>query len=308
MGSGSYSVSNSVARESSYRGVSTDTLFHMTQEKAVSRENKMNPKNTLRECRDSEEHPTTIPIIIALDETGSMGYIPESFCREDMTKMMGKLYSKGLSESQVLFMGIGDHTCDSMPLQVGQFEADDELMDKWLRDVWLEGRGGGNDGESYFLAWKYAAENTSIDAFEKRGKKGFLFTIGDEKNLKYISEEDQAYLYGDDTNKETTSSFEFYRRASEMYDIYHLHIKQTGSGRRKEVIDEWRENLGDNLIEVEDYKEIPNIIADIVAKGSTDTTSLTTSEVENIVNTVEIKAEDEVDGEISDLAQDIINW
>ena len=33
----------------------------------------LNPKNIIRECLDTEEHPETIPVILALDVTGSMG-------------------------------------------------------------------------------------------------------------------------------------------------------------------------------------------------------------------------------------------
>lgn len=33
----------------------------------------LDPKNVIRECCDTEEHPNTIPVILALDVTGSMG-------------------------------------------------------------------------------------------------------------------------------------------------------------------------------------------------------------------------------------------
>ena len=38
---------------------------------AMARE--LDPKGVIRECRDTKEHPNTIPVILALDVTGSMG-------------------------------------------------------------------------------------------------------------------------------------------------------------------------------------------------------------------------------------------
>ena len=81
MGSGSWtrtSYSNycySVGR--SYSAI-TDSLadtFASSKQAFVARriDEAMNPKNVVRECCDSEEHPNTIPIILALDVTGSMG-------------------------------------------------------------------------------------------------------------------------------------------------------------------------------------------------------------------------------------------
>lgn len=64
MGYSSYSVSNSTVREHAYASMDAAEIFTQT-----TIENKMDPKGTLRECCDSEEHPETIPIIIALDGT-----------------------------------------------------------------------------------------------------------------------------------------------------------------------------------------------------------------------------------------------
>ena len=64
--------------------------------------------------------------------------------------------------------------CDSAPLQVGQFESSDELLDKWLTNIYFEAGGGGNGGESYALAWYFAALKTATDSMEKSvGRKAF---------------------------------------------------------------------------------------------------------------------------------------
>ena len=41
--------------------------------KARTLDSALDPKNAIRECCDTEEHPNTIPVILALDVTGSMG-------------------------------------------------------------------------------------------------------------------------------------------------------------------------------------------------------------------------------------------
>lgn len=53
-------------------------------------------------------------------------------------------------------------------------------MDDDLGKILLEGGGGGQMRESYELAMYFMARHTSIDCFEKRGKRGYLFMIGDE--------------------------------------------------------------------------------------------------------------------------------
>ena len=81
MGCGSWtraSYSNyccSVGREYSATTDSLANTFTSSSQAFVARsiDKAMDPKDVIRECCDSDEHPNTIPIILALDVTGSMG-------------------------------------------------------------------------------------------------------------------------------------------------------------------------------------------------------------------------------------------
>lgn len=181
--------------------------------------------------------------------------------------MMEKIISKGVADPQVLFVGIGDHECDNSPLQVGQFESSDELLDKWLTDIYLEGRGGGNVGESYLLAWYFAAKYTLIDCFEKRGQKGFLFTIGDEPVLPRVPRVFLEQMMGPKFQQQDYTAAELLEMAAKTYNVFHIHIKETASGSRQEVIDGWRQLLHDNLIVADQRIDVADLIADVVTKS-----------------------------------------
>lgn len=100
----------------------------------------------VRECRDSEEHPRSMPIIIALDVTGSMLDIPHKMITEQLPYIMGKIQQMGIPDPQLLFMAVGDHECDRYPIQIGQFESDTTKIVDMLQSFVLEGGGGGNRG------------------------------------------------------------------------------------------------------------------------------------------------------------------
>lgn len=181
--------------------------------------------------------------------------------------MMESIIKKGIADPQVLFMGIGDHECDQAPLQVGQFESSDELLDKWLTDLWLEGHGGGNDGESYMLPWYFAAKHTLIDCFEKRKQKGYLFTIGDEPVLPAVPSNFLRSMMGEGQYEEYSSA-KLLEMASKKYNVYHIHIKETGSGSRQRVIDGWKQLIQDNLLIADRKDYVANIIADVVGTNT----------------------------------------
>ena len=247
-------------------GYSTKTVNEIFTQRSIN--NAMNPYGVIvRESRDSEEHPNSVAIILALDVTGSMGTVPHHLVKTGLPDIMVTIIEKGIKDPQLLFLAVGDHECgDQAPLQVGQFESNDELLDKWLTDVFLEGGGGGNQGESYHLAWYFAAKHTSIDCFEKRGEKGFLFTVGDEPVLSEIPKKRLDEISGPG-HQGSYSSKQLLDAAREKYNVYHLHIKETASGSRQEVMDGWRQLMADNLIIVNKHQEVSGIISDIITKS-----------------------------------------
>ena len=226
--------------------------------------NAMSPYGvTVRESRDSAEHPNSVAIVLGLDVTGSMGTIPHHLVKEGLPNLMEKIIKKGIADPQVLFVAVGDHECDKAPLQVGQFESSDSLLEKWLTTVYLEGGGGGNAGESYLLAWYFAAKHTSIDCLEKRGQKGYLFTIGDEPVLHILPKSVLRGIMGDGQYEDYTAA-KLFEAAREKYNTYHIHVRETNSGGRQSVVDGWKQLLHDNLLIVDRHSEIPDLIANRV--------------------------------------------
>lgn len=226
----------------------------------------MNPANiAIRECRDSQIHPNTVPIIIALDVTGSMHHIPHDLVKDGLPTMMTKLIQSGVPDAAVLFLAVGDHVSDNSPLQVGQFESGDSELDMWLTRTYLEGGGGPNRGESYMLAWYFAANHVVMDSFEKRNQKGFLFTIGDEPNLPEISQTALKEIMGVNAKGQGTMlSEDLLELAQEKFNVFHIFVEH---GNRS-INSEWRKQLGQNLIVCRDHTKIPSIISNTVVENT----------------------------------------
>ena len=246
-------------------------------------------KAIVRESRDSEEHPETVSIIVALDVTGSMGFVPEHIVKEALPDLIGSLMEAGIEDPQVLFLGIGDFIYDAAPLQVGQFESSAELLDRWLTRVYLESGGGGNNQEGYNLAHLFAARHTSIDCWEKRKQKGFLFTIGDEPVFPTIPAE-IIKRYTSAEEAETITTENIIKEAQEKYNVFHMHLEHNEWSKSEHRKGNWKALLGDNFLEIADFKTVAKRIADVVIQNhkpfnaATNTnTSSDDIEVENML-------------------------
>ena len=231
MGGGSYSASSfatySASVGKSY-DVRTNRIFGQTFE-ATQLKEILNPKGKIRECCNSEEHPNTVPVILALDVTGSMG----AACKETaeaLSQIMKTLYDK-FKDVEVCVMGVGDFECDDAPLQVSQFESDVRVAQQ-LDQIWMEHGGGGNDYESYTAPWVFGLYRTKLDAYDKQGRKGIIITMGDEPlnpdlpagTVKdYLGSADGANQFGSfETSK-------LYEDASKKFDIFHIAVDDSSS-------------------------------------------------------------------------------
>lgn len=269
MGYTSYSSDNrhfrvsSMSAEKSFLSAKTDDIFE--QNKVQKAHESMDPKKALlREARDSAAHPNTVPIILGLDVTGSMRQIPRHLIKSGLPTMIGTIIQRGIPDPALLFLAIGDSTCDHYPFQVAQFESGDAELDMWLTRTFLEGRGGNNAGESYLWAWYYAANHTVTDAWEKRKEKGFLFTIGDEPCLPTITTSEMTEIMGI-TKQQSYSDKELLAAAQEKWNVYHIHITETTTGKSPRVAAYWNDLLGQQCIAVDDHKKVDSVIAEIVA-------------------------------------------
>lgn len=274
MGYSSYSADDRSLRAShvGYFTKSASEIFTQTVERKIHEE--MNPNGVLfRESRDSEAHPNTVPIQLYLDVTGSMGHIPHEMIKDGLPTLMGTLIQNGVTDAALVFGAIGDHETDRYPLQIGQFESGDAELDMWLTRTYLEGGGGGNLGESYLLAWYFAANHIKTDAFEKRGKKGFVFTIGDEPCLRNLPVSALKGIVGNTAVGQTNFTMEeLLHDAQKKNHVYHIHLNH-GS---RSCDPRWREVLGKNLIEISDHKTVSKVISDIILTENliTDTSPL----------------------------------
>lgn len=257
MGSGSFNAS-------SYRAFSTasagKTAAQIFTSRAIHKD--LDPKGVkLRESRDSNDNPKSTPIIIAVDVTGSMGILAEKIAREGLGTIFTEIIAqKPVTDPHVMFMAIGDARSDEAPLQVSQFEADNRVVEQ-LTKIYIEGNGGGNGTESYDFAWWFAGNKTEHDSFLKRGKRGYLFTLGDEEAPASLTRSAIRDFTGNEVEADVPST-ESLRDAQRLYDVIHIVIKEGNHCRSSfdAVKRSWVNLLGESVIYLDDYTKLAETI------------------------------------------------
>jgi hypothetical protein len=214
----------------------------------------------MRESRDSADHPESNAVIISLDVTGSMSAVVRGI-HADLPRLHELLLGHNyLPHPQILFGAVGDATCDYVPLQVGQFESDNR-MDQNIENLVLEGGGGGQKTESYELMLYVAARHTSIDCFEKRQRKGYLFMIGDEMAYPVVKAGEVNALIGGGAQVDVPLA----QVVAEVKQKYHLYFILPGGaahGGDADVMNFWRRYVGpQSVIKLDDPADTSECVA-----------------------------------------------
>jgi hypothetical protein len=280
----------------SYYSASSKLSKSARSVKEVFRESRINqaldPKGVLlRESCDSQDNPSSNAIILALDVTGSMGAIAHDIASNGLGKLIEGIFDrKPVVDPHIMFMAVGDAYYDSAPLQVSQFECDHRIVEQ-LQQIFVEQGGGGNSFESYDLPWYFAGTRTSIDCFEKRQQKGYIFTMGDESVPDGHTAAQRERIFGNKDQRDFVTAKESLELAEAKYNVFHLIIEEGSrmhSYEKTEITSAWKQLLGKRAIFVNNYKYLSEIILSVmdVQEGANPEDVIASWQDSSIQNTV----------------------
>lgn len=220
MGYGSYSAADWSKLKTSRQLSNTNSVGEVFKRKSC--DPKYDPRYIgTRECFDSDDHPNSTPIVVGLDVTASMGYLAVEVATKALNELIMKLYSTGSIEDPALMCAAyGDHR-DASPVQVTQFESDIRIAEQLL-ELYFENGGQGDVVPT--CLWHFLANHTNIDAIKKRNQKGFVFTIGDNAEIRRdISPAITIRnVMGDESNAKTPEAV--LKDAEKKFHLFHIMI------------------------------------------------------------------------------------
>jgi len=230
----------------------------------------------IRESRDSDAHPVTVPVAVIFDTTGSMSSVP-SILQKELSKLMGCFLNdkasgkKYLGDGYPAIMVGGFDDFDALGggrgngiFQIGQFESGIEIDDN-LTNMWLTGMGGGTYDEESELALYFMAHHTVHDHMEKRNKKGYIFIITDEHAYRKLTPRKAKDVLGDTIQGDIPFE-EIVAAAKKLYNVFVIIPALTSHYSDKELQKWWVRHLGQqNVLKLPEPDKICEMIVAAVA-------------------------------------------
>jgi hypothetical protein len=129
----------------------------------------------------------------------------------------------------------------------------------------------------------FMAHHTSLDCHEKRGKRGYLFIIGDEMPYPNVNPQQVSLILGDQGDPRrggrgergatgrsghngrgshpATPTEQVVRDLTRKFDVYYILPEGSSYAGNDEVLGAWRALLGQNVIQLDDLDAVCETIA-----------------------------------------------
>ncbi len=210
-------------------------------------------------------------LVVITDETGSMGEWPATMFsklpyleHEAKTEYMGE-------DVEISWGAIGDaHNNESYPLQVMPFTNGTELAKK-MKELVIEGNGGGTTQESYEVAALYYSKNVEMP----NAIKAVLIFIGDESPYDSIDKETAELAHV--SIQKTIKTSDVFEELMEKFSVYFVQKPYNNesladgslTGTTKRVHEDWAALVGeDHIALLGDPGRVVDVIFGILAKES----------------------------------------
>jgi hypothetical protein len=207
------------------------------------------------ESRDSADHPESHAVLVCFDVTGSN--IDRAVDVQKKLPTLMELLGKYVSDPQVAVAANDDcKVVGSNAIQISDFESDIRV-DEHIRNIWLVGNGGGNNGESYDLLLYAAARKMVLDSVEKRGKKGYMFLYADELVFPNVLKDEVSTVFGDKLESDVPT-VEIIEEAQRNFHIFVIWPR----GGEDRAHEQYKKLFGEENVLVSQH---PNLLCELIA-------------------------------------------
>lgn len=201
---------------------------------------------------------TSNPIVFALDVTGSMGEWTK-IIYDKLPMFYGQIMmQKYLKHPSLSFCAVGDVKTDNAPLQICEFCEGVELDEK-LCYIYLEGKGGGNQHESYDLAAYFYSEKVILDNVDMP----FFFLTCDEKYYDECNKIHFKKVFGHTIsgNQEKIVSKDYWKKILKKYNFFILRKEFKNKNIEPLIQKQWERMIGqERVLKISTPKAVIDII------------------------------------------------
>ena len=207
------------------------------------------------ESRDSADHPESHAVLVCFDVTGSN--IDRAVDVQKKLPTLMELLAKYIADPQVAVAANDDYTVvGTNSIQISDFESDIRV-DEHIRNIWLVGNGGGNNGESYDLLLYAAARKMVLDSVEKRSKKGYMFLYADELVFPNVLKGEVHDVFGDKLESDIPT-VEIIEEAQRNFHIFVIWPR----GGEDRAHEQYKKLFGEENVLVSQH---PNLLCELIA-------------------------------------------